>query len=75
MTTFEVLESRIKTLEAELAEVKAELARLRVLSPPKTLGDLYGILAHAGDFSEEEIDATLYRMDENLEKKLLGEAG
>jgi hypothetical protein len=74
MTTLEVLESHIKNLEAELAEAKAELARLRVPSPPKTLGDLYGFLAHAGDFSEEEIDAVLYRADEDLVKKLLGEA-
>lgn len=73
MTTLEALESRIKDLETELAEAKAERARLCVSSPTETLGELSGILAHAGDFSEEEIDAALYRVDAALVRKLLGE--
>jgi hypothetical protein len=73
MTRLEVLESRIKHLEAELAEAKAVRVRLRLPAPPKTLGDLSGILEHVGDFSQQEIDMALYRTDETLVKKLLGE--
>jgi hypothetical protein len=46
-----------------LAMLRAQLERLRGSEPPKTLGDLYGILAGQSDSSEEEINAVLYRFD------------
>jgi hypothetical protein len=54
---------QIKGLEAQLAVLKAHLTRLRTPAPPRTLADLEGILASGGDFTEEEIDAVLYRFD------------
>jgi hypothetical protein len=39
------------------------LERPRGSEPPKSLGDLYGILAGRSDSSEEEINAVLYRFD------------
>jgi hypothetical protein len=62
MTT-DALIAQIKGIEAQLATLRAQLERQREPAPPKTLGDLRGILAGHGDFTEEEIDAVLYRFD------------
>ena len=55
--------SQIKSIEVQLAMLKAQVKRLCADQPAKTLGDLHGILAGLGDFTEEEIDAVLYRFD------------
>jgi hypothetical protein len=68
--TIETIESRIKELEAEITTLKAELGRLRANTPTRTFADLCGVLAHLGDFTKEEIDAALYRMDEEEEARL-----
>ena len=61
--TIDLLSSQIKSIEAQLATVRAQIERLRAAAPPRTFGDLYGILAGHSDSSEEEIDAILYRFD------------
>jgi hypothetical protein len=65
--TLERLASRLRTLEQQVAllraEVQRELERSNGSRPIKTFGDLYGIWAEHGDFSEEEIDACLFRFD------------
>jgi uncharacterized small protein (DUF1192 family) len=68
--TIAMISSRIKGLDAEIAVLKAAIERLdtRPSVRIKTFGDLYGILADAGDITEEEIDAVLYRIDEDDEK-------
>jgi uncharacterized small protein (DUF1192 family) len=68
--TIETIEGRIKELEAEITTLKVELKRLRAGTSPKTFADLYGILGSEKDFTEEEIDAALYRIDK-VEKVLL----
>jgi hypothetical protein len=68
--TVELIESRIKELEAEIATLKVELERLRTPTPTRTFADLHGALAHLGDFTKEEIDAALYQMDEEEERRL-----
>jgi hypothetical protein len=62
--TAEMLAARIKSLEVQLAVLKAQVKRLSAATPPKTFAELHGILAGAGDFTEEEIDSVLYRLDE-----------
>jgi hypothetical protein len=54
---------QIKSIEAQLAVLKAQLMQLGKPSPPKTFADLEGILAGQADSTEEEIDAVLYRFD------------
>jgi hypothetical protein len=61
--TIDLLSSQIKSIEAQLTAVRAQIERLRAAVPPRTFGDLYGILAGQSDSSEEEIDAVLYRFD------------
>jgi hypothetical protein len=83
MITVESLASQIKSLEAQIAVLKAQLERLqgetevggvRLPSgrPIKSFADLYGIFADAGDITEEEIDAVLYRINED-DEELCGE--
>ena len=72
--TVEAIGCRIKELEAEIASLKADLKRLRAGTPPKTFADLCGILRNDRDFTEEEIDAVLYRGDK-VDKALLDSAG
>jgi hypothetical protein len=62
MTTDSLL-AQIKGIETQLAVLKAQVKRLGTSTPSRTLGELYGILASHGDFTEEEIDAVLYRFD------------
>ena len=62
MTTDSLIR-QIQSIEIQLAVLKAQIKRLGLHTPPKTLGELEGILSGAGDFSEEEIDAALYRFD------------
>jgi hypothetical protein len=57
------VEAQIRNIEAQLKELKSRVKRLRLSVPPKTLGDLEGILAGEAQFTEEEIDAALYRVD------------
>ena len=46
-----------------MIELAAQVKQLELSPRPKTLGDLRGILAGLPDFTEEEIDAALYRLD------------
>ena len=59
--TAELLLAQIKGMETQLALLKAQVKRLNASTPPRTLGDLEGILAGHGDFSDEEIDSVLYQ--------------
>jgi hypothetical protein len=59
------LSSQIKSLEAQLAMLKAQVERLRGSKEISTLGALRGLWAGQGDFSEEAIDACLYRVRED----------
>jgi hypothetical protein len=61
--TPELLVAQIKGLEAQIRMLKAQLKSLSTPAPPRTLGDLYGLLAGKSDSSEEEIDEVLYQLD------------
>jgi len=61
--TLDLLISQVKGMQAQSAVLRAQMEQLRGSEPPKTLGDLYGILAGQSDSSEEEINAVLYRFD------------
>jgi hypothetical protein len=54
------LPAQIKSLEAQLAVVKAQVQRLSTPTAPQSFADLYGILSGKVDSSEEEIDAVQY---------------
>jgi hypothetical protein len=60
--TREMLVSRIKTLEMQLAVLRAEMKQLGEPTTPYYLGDLEGILAGLSESSEEEIEAAQYRV-------------
>ena len=55
--------SNIKSIEAQLAALKARLRHLAAgeQTPTHTFADLYGRLAGQADSTEAEIDAVLYR--------------
>ena len=57
------IEAQIKSMEAQLLVLRAQVTRFRLSIPPRTFADLGGILAGQLDFTEEEIDAALYRFD------------
>jgi hypothetical protein len=59
--TAEAILAQIKSIETQLAVLKAQVKQLCPAQPAKTLGELEGILAGAGDFTEQEIDAALIR--------------
>jgi hypothetical protein len=54
------LPAQIKSLEAQLAAVKAQVQRLSTPTAPHSFADLYGILSGKVDSSEGEIDAVHY---------------
>jgi len=62
-----VLESRIRSIEFQLQILKAELAKRKRVADlkPRSLGDLRGIFAGSGSFSEAEIDAAQIAIDES----------
>jgi hypothetical protein len=62
MTATAILK-KIEAMERELAVLKAQVKRLDAQEPARTFADLYGILSVQPGFSEEEIDAALYRFD------------
>ena len=57
------IEAQLKRIEAQLKALQTQVMRLRLSVPPKSFADLEGILAGQADFSEEEIDAALYRFE------------
>jgi hypothetical protein len=58
--TIEQIAAQIEGIERQLAVLKAELKRLCPEKMIKSFADLHGIFPHH-DFTEEEIDAVLYR--------------
>jgi hypothetical protein len=52
--------AQVKSLEVQLAVVKAQVQRLSTPTAPHSFIDLYGILSGQADSSEEEIDAVQY---------------
>jgi hypothetical protein len=63
MPTYESLVSQIKTLEVQLAILKAQLGRLSGTTSPKAFVDLYGLFAGKISSAEEEINAVQCRFD------------
>jgi len=61
--TREMIESQIKSLELQLAVLRAEMKQLNAPPRGKTFADLYGILAGKVSSSEEEIEAAKYRFE------------
>ena len=57
------IEAQLKTIEAQLKVLQTQVMRLRLSVPLKSLADLEDILAGQADFSDEEIDAALYRFE------------
>jgi len=57
------IEAQLKTIQAQLKALQTQVMRLRLSVPPMSFADLEGILAGQADFSEEEIDAALYRFE------------
>lgn len=59
----------IKMLEHQLQNLRARLEASLQNADKKSgyFGELYGAWAEAGGFSEEEIDAVLYRLPDSLE--------
>jgi len=68
--TNEAIIAQIRGIEAQLAILRAQLERQRPAASPSSLGDLSGLLAEHGDFSEEEIDAALYQFEWGKEESL-----
>jgi hypothetical protein len=63
----EIFAAQIKTMELQLAMLKARIERARAADArptAKCLGDLFGILAGTGTSSEEDIDRALYTLEE-----------
>jgi len=56
--------AQIKSIELQLAVLKARVGDAAANPAIQSLGDLYGILADAGDFSEEDIDRAQYTFEE-----------
>lgn len=62
--------SQIKSLEAQLGALKAQVEQLSVQepTPTHTFADLYGRYREFGDVSAEDIDAVLYRLPDDPEE-------
>jgi len=62
--------SQIKSLEAQLGALKAQVEQLSVQgpTPTHTFADLYGRYREFGDLSADDIDAVLYRLPDDLEE-------
>jgi hypothetical protein len=56
--------SQIKSLEAQLGALKAQVKKLASQSaePTYTFSELYGRIPEQGDISPDEIDAILYQI-------------
>ncbi|MDQ3009861.1 MAG: hypothetical protein M3X11_04065 [Acidobacteriota bacterium] len=56
--------SQITTIETQLSELKQQVREIAAQNgeKPHTFADLKGIWAGQGNFSEDEIDAGLYRL-------------
>jgi hypothetical protein len=63
MVSPESLASQIKTLEMQLAVLKAQLKRLSPTAAPKSFADLYGVFSGKVSSTEKEIDASLYHFE------------
>lgn len=61
--TQQALESQVKTMEAQLAVLKAQLQRLDSRIPPRAFKSLYGILAGRVDTSDGEIENAKFTFD------------
>ena len=57
------VQSQAKTLEIQLAVLKAQMAHTDPGPSLKTLGDLRGMLSGKGNFTEEAIDQAQYAFD------------
>ena len=60
--TLETLTLQLRGLEAQLAMVKAQLEQMRPAKASTSFRSLYGIHRNFGPVSEEEINASLYRL-------------
>lgn len=62
--------SQIKSLEAQLGALKAQVEQLSIQdpTPAHTFADLYGRYREFGDPSADDIDAVLYRLPDELEE-------
>lgn len=56
--------AQIDSIETQLATLKQQVREIAAPNgePPHTFADLYGLTGGEGNFSEEEIDAALYRL-------------
>ena len=63
MAAYDSLASQIKTMEIQLAVLKAQLQRMSGAPSPKAFADLYGLFAGKASSSEQELDAVRYRFD------------
>jgi hypothetical protein len=61
--TPEMLASRIRTLELQLAVLKASAEKMSDRKPTHRFADLYGILKGQSDTTEEEIEAAEYKVE------------
>jgi len=59
--------ARINSIETQLSTLKQQVQEIAAQNgeKPHTFGDLYGLTAGEGNFSEEEINAALYRLTPN----------
>lgn len=57
------LTTRIRSIEAELAVLKASARQGTAAAAPKSFADLYGTLAGKMSATEEDLEAAAYRFD------------
>jgi hypothetical protein len=55
--------SQIKSMETQLAIVRAQLEKLRPAAPPKTFADLCGLWEGKSSSTEEDIEAVKYHFE------------